>query len=83
MVILLSLIIMYMSSLDKWWFFTIVSQTLTETYFIDDTGYLGSRTSLKFSLAMAKGQKQTESIFTRTRIYRYIQRRQESAIYTT
>lgn len=69
MVILLSLIIMYMSSLDRWWFFTIVCQTSTETYFIDDAGYLGSRTSLKFSLATAKGQKQTESIFTRTYIY--------------
>lgn len=74
MVTFLSLIITYVSS--HWCFFTIVSQTPTEKYFIDDPGYLGSPTSLEVSLAMAKGQNQTEPIFTRTHTCRHIQRRQ-------
>lgn len=77
----MSLITIYTSSLDGWWFFTIVSQIplppTTTKYFIDDAGYLGSRTSLEASLAMAMGQNQTESIYTRTHVCRHIQRRQE------
>ena len=73
---------MYMSSLDGWLSLQ-VSQISTKAYFIDDAGYLGSPTSLGVFLAMAKGENQTESVFTRTHICRHTQERQGSAIYAT